>query len=90
MRTEYFTIERDETLVEAFKNKGIQEIGSNVILDKTITGIGATYWELHLAKRPSIIIEPNVPVIIGKAEKVDNSLAVYALCNKTQVKKFLE
>lgn len=89
MRTEYFTIERDETLVEAFKNKGIQEIGSNVILDKTITGIGATYWELHLAKRPSIIIEPNVPVIIGKAEKVDNSLAVYALCNKTQVKKFL-
>ena len=89
MRTEYFTIERDETLVEAFKNKGIQEIGSNVILDKTITGIGATYWELHLAKRPSIIIEPNVPVIIGKAEKVDNSLAVYALCNKTQVKKCL-
>ena len=57
MRTEYFTIERDETLVEAFKNKGIQEIESNVILDKTITGIGATYWELHLAKRPSIIID---------------------------------
>lgn len=89
MRTEYFTLESNETLVEAFKNKGIHEIGSNVILDKTITGIGATYWELHLAKRPSIIIEPNVPVIIGKAEKVDNSLAVHALCNKTLVKKFL-
>ncbi|MCR9010839.1 hypothetical protein [Gabonibacter chumensis] len=90
MRTKDYLIERNETLVEAFAREGIKEIETNVIIDKTLTGIGATYWELHLAKRPSIIIEPNVPVIIGKAEKVDNSLAVYALCTKTQVKNFLK
>ena len=40
-------------------------IPSNVILNKTITGCGATTLEIN-APRNSIIIEPNVPVIIGK------------------------
>ena len=40
-------------------------IESNTILNKTITGIGATYSEIK-APRHSIIIEPTKPVIYGK------------------------
>ena len=40
-------------------------IETNTILNKTITGIGATYSEIK-APRNSIIIEPTRPVIYGK------------------------
>lgn len=43
-------------------------IPTNIILNKTICGCGATYLELK-TRRHSIIIEPNVPVIKGKLKK---------------------
>jgi hypothetical protein len=43
-------------------------IPSNIILCKTLTGIGATTLEIE-SNRNSIIIEPNVPVIQGKMAK---------------------
>ncbi len=43
-------------------------IETNTILDKTVPGCGATTCEINMP-RHSIIIEPNVPVIIGKEEK---------------------
>lgn len=43
-------------------------IATNTILDKTVPGCGATTCEINMP-RHSIIIEPNVPVIIGKEEK---------------------
>lgn len=46
----------------------INEIPTNTILFKTLTGIGATHLELN-TPRHSIIIEPNVPVIKGKKAK---------------------
>lgn len=52
-------------------------IPSNVILNKTLPGLGATYSEIEVAKRHSIIIEPNVPVILGKKEQHKNILGVY-------------
>ena len=42
----------------------LPEIPTNTILYKKLTGLGATYGEIT-AKRNSIIIEPNVPVIIN-------------------------
>lgn len=53
------------------------EIETNTILCKTLTGLGATYSEIK-AKRDSIIIEPNVPVITGKSKvhKKDNLFGV--------------
>lgn len=42
-------------------------IETNTILNKTITGIGATYSEIK-APRNSIIIEPTRPVIYGKTQ----------------------
>lgn len=58
----------------------LPEIPTNTILYKKLTGLGATYGEIK-AKRHSIIIEPNKPVIVGKGKdpkhKEDNILGVY-------------
>lgn len=70
----------------------LEEIPSNVILYKTLTGIGATYSEIK-AQRHSIIIEPNVPVIIGKCNsakhKNDNLLGVYEGVTTDRIIKYL-
>lgn len=58
----------------------LSEIPTNTILYKKLTGLGATYGELK-AKRNSIIIEPNKPVISGKCKdpkhKDDNLFGVF-------------
>ncbi|NDV84104.1 DEAD/DEAH box helicase family protein [Bacteroides sp. 51] len=58
----------------------LKKIPTNTILCKTLTGLGATYGEIK-AKRHSIIIEPNVPVIKGKCKDFkhqdDNLFGVY-------------
>jgi hypothetical protein len=43
---------------------------SNALINKTITGCGATHAEIH-AKRNSLLTLPNVPVIIGKVAKAE-------------------
>lgn len=74
-------------------NEVLPEIPSNVILNKTITGIGATYTEIK-AKRNSIIVEPNRPVIKGKCaqakHKNDNLKGVYQGVNRKDIVKYLE
>lgn len=57
-------------------------INTNLIVFKKLPGSGATTGELENHHRNSIIIEPNVPVIIGKCKKfnkgkVTNVLGVY-------------
>lgn len=58
----------------------IPEIPTNTIIHKAIPGLGATYTEIK-ANRNSVLIEPNVPVIIGKCSqdkhKADNLFGVY-------------
>ncbi|MCM1138209.1 MAG: hypothetical protein NC453_06510 [Muribaculum sp.] len=53
-------------------------IESNVILNKTLSGIGATFSEIK-AKRDSIIVVPNLPVIANKVvqHKKDNLFGVH-------------
>jgi hypothetical protein len=79
-----------ERLIDALKRAGMKDIPSNVILDKTLPGIGATYTEIH-AKRNSIIIEPNVPVIKGKVKKHEglNLLGVFEGITVAKIKKYL-
>lgn len=89
MNVELLNTNKEEWLSDALKRQGYKMIPTNVVIDKTVTGLGITHMEIH-AKRPSIIIEPNVPVIIGKAEGKDNCLAVYAVCTKTDIKNFLK
>lgn len=89
METEYVSIYEREFLDKALERKyGNKNIPSHVILDKTLTGIGATHTELH-SHRNSIIIEPNVPVIINKANGHSDWLTVYSETTQSQIKKYL-
>lgn len=67
------------------------QIETNTILCKTLTGVGATYSEIK-AKRNSIIIVPNIPVIMGKCEKhkEDNLYGVKEGIDTGNVTKYIE
>lgn len=82
-------LQKGEWLLDALKRIGYSMIPSNCILNKTLTGLGATHSEIH-SKRSSIIIEPNVPVILGKLDDNDNLEAVYAKCTPYKLKKYLQ
>ena len=68
-------------------------IDSNTILCKTLTGLGATYSEIK-ADRDSIIIEPNLPAIVGKCKskvhKNDNLFGVMQKVTTDDVVDYLE
>jgi hypothetical protein len=90
IETKPLSLYKGERLIDALKRAGMENIPSNVVLDKTLPGIGATYTEIH-AKRNSIIIEPNVPVIKGKVKKHENLnlLGVYEGITKPKIIKYL-
>ena len=68
-------------------------IETNTILNKTITGIGATYSEIK-ALRNSVIIEPTKPVIYGKINnaihKDDNLFGVYQGVYQDKIIEYIE
>ena len=68
-------------------------IETNTILNKTITGIGATYSEIK-APRHSIIIEPTRPVIYGKTHdpkhKHDNLKGVWQGVYQDEIADYIE
>ena len=68
-------------------------IETNTILNKTITGIGATYSEIK-APRNSIIIEPTKPVIYGKTHdpkhKDDNLKGVFQGVFQDEIADYIE
>lgn len=74
-------------------NEVLPEIPTNVILNKTVTGCGATYTEIK-TPRNSIIVEPNRPVIYGKCaqakHKNDNLKGVYQGIYQKEIVKYLE
>jgi len=78
--TKQIQVSKNELDKVQYLTEVLPEIPTNTILYKKLTGLGATYGEIT-AKRNSIIIEPNVPVIIGKCNdpkhKDDNLFGVY-------------
>lgn len=89
MRIVEAILKKGEWLLDALKRIGHSMIPSNTILNKTLTGLGATHSEIH-SKRSSIIIEPNVPVILGKLNENEDLEAVYARCTPHNLKKYLQ
>ena len=79
MKNRELTINRVNGKVK-YLTEILPEIPTNTILYKKLTGLGATYGELK-AKRNSVIIEPNKPVIVGKCSdpkhSKDNLFGVY-------------
>ena len=66
----------------------MNEIPSNCILSKRIPGCGATTLELD-TNRNSIIVVPNVPVIVSKCNKYPNLLGVYEGVSQSQIVEYL-
>ena len=66
----------------------MNKIPSNCILSKRIPGCGATTLELD-TNRSSIIVVPNVPVIVSKCNKYPNLLGVYEGVNQSQIVEYL-
>ena len=66
----------------------MNEIPSNCILSKRIPGCGATTLELD-TNRNSIIVVPNVPVIVSKCNKYPNLLGVYEGVSQSQIIEYL-
>lgn len=83
MTTKNIEIEKGSWLSNVMK-----EIPTNTILNKVMTGCGATTLEINAA-RHSIIIEPNVPVIIGKKAQHDFLFTVYEGTTREDVKTYL-
>jgi hypothetical protein len=82
-------INKGQYLSDALKKGGYNNIPSNFIIKKTLPGLGATHGEIK-AERDSIIIEPNVPVILGKTEGKPELLGVWEGCNESEIKKYLK
>lgn len=82
-------LHKGEWLLDALKRVGYKMIPTNTILNKTLTGLGATHSEIH-SKRNSIIIEPNVPVILGKLNDNEHLEAVYEKCTPHTIGKYLQ
>lgn len=66
----------------------MDKIPSNCILSKRIPGCGATTLELE-TPRSSIIVVPNVPVIVCKCRKYENLLGVYEKVGIDQIIEYL-
>jgi len=66
----------------------LPQIPTNTIINKTICGCGATTLELN-TPRHSIIIEPNLPVILGKKVKHDFILGVYEGVSTKRIERYL-
>lgn len=70
----------------------LHPIPSNCIIDKTLTGFGATYSEISYAGRNSIIVMPNVALIISKSRKHSeefNTYGVWGSISIAQIKREL-
>ena len=93
MNTQIIQINKNENGKIQYLTEVLPMIPANTILYKTLTGLGATYGELK-ADRNSIIVEPNVPVIVGKCNdpkrKGDNLFGVYEGVYTEDVIKYLE
>lgn len=93
MNTQIIQINKNENGKIQYLTEVLPMIPANTILYKTLTGLGATYGELK-ADRNSIIIEPNVPVIVGKCNdpkhKGDSLFGVYEGVYMEDVIKYLE
>lgn len=67
-------------------------IETNTILNKRLSGVGATHCEI-IAPRHSIIVVPNVPIITCKVEKhkdSDNLFGVMANVSVREIEQYLE
>ena len=76
---EVLNIHKGEYLSEALKRQGYPMLPSNAIINKVMTGTGATYMELSpkLSPRNSIVIEPYRSAVENKVQAFDEVQGVF-------------
>ena len=76
---EVLNIHKGEYLSEALKRQGYPMLPSNAIINKVMTGTGATYMELNpkLSPRKSIVIEPYRSAVENKVQAFDEAQGVF-------------
>lgn len=87
METKTISISKHQHLADVYPL-----IETNIILNKRLSGVGATHCEI-IAPRHSIIVVPNVPIITCKVEKhkdSDNLFGVMANVSVRDIEQYLE
>lgn len=79
LEVEVLNIHKGEYLSEALKRQGYPMLPSNAIINKVMTGTGATYMELSpkLSPRNSIVIEPYRSAVENKVQAFDEVQGVF-------------
>lgn len=87
METKTISISKHQHLADVYPL-----IETNTILNKRLSGVGATHCEI-IAPRHSIIVVPNVPIITCKVERhrdSDNLFGVIANVSVREIEHYLE
>ena len=79
LEVEVLNIHKGEYLSEALKRQGYPMLPNNAIINKVMTGTGATYMELNpkLSPRNSIVIEPYRSAVENKVQAFDEVQGVF-------------
>lgn len=79
LEVEVLNIHKGEYLSEALKRQGYPMLPNNAIINKVMTGTGATYMELSpkLSPRNSIVIEPYRSAVENKVQAFDEVQGVF-------------
>mgnify|MGYP002604350662 CR=1 FL=1 len=87
MKKRTIKISKDQKLSQVYPL-----IDTNIILNKKLSGVGATHCEI-IAPRHSIIVVPNIPIITCKVEKhkdSDNLFGVMANVSVRDIEQYIE
>lgn len=84
METKTLTISKHQHLADVYPL-----IESNIILNKRLSGIGATHCEI-IAPRHSIIVVPNIPIITCKVEQHKDTNNLYGVTANISVREIEE
>ena len=75
------SISKDQHLADVYPL-----IESNIILNKKLSGVGATHCEI-IAPRNSIIVVPNVPIITCKVTKHSTSDNLFGVMQNVSIRE---
>lgn len=92
LEVEVLNIHKGEYLSEALKRQGYPMLPSNAIINKVMTGTGATYMELNpkLSPRNSIVIEPFKSAVEDKVQAFDEAQGVFKEVTVKQLTTYLK
>lgn len=89
---EVLNIHKGEYLSETLKRQGYSMLPSHAIINKVMTGTGATYMELNpkLSPRNSIVIEPFKSAVENKVRAFDEVQGVFKEVTAKQLTAYLK